>query len=431
MGKSYTTIVDDVETRLQDAGIDPGGVANQVFAAAEIQALIPEALAFVSRYKPWEYKVTKTTSTTSRDLALSTGDKWRLIDVVKAEYEVDQDPREFRNVSRWGDTLTLALDSIPATAADVSLFMRKVHLLQSALGTTDTAGAIDTGAAAGAVSLALKSLGTGTINEMSTLTIAGDSTTYYVISTATIAANAATVSIWPPLAAAVLADAVVTLTVTDSTMDPIVEDHLVRLLAARMAISKATKSYAQVNTAITTLGTAVTAIGAIAAMIAQGITDTGSGRTAAGSATTAIGSGGTEFGLTDAQVDLAVAALVTANTLLNKLNVGGGGQDYHGQAAADVGAAQGFALSGQTFLQQAAADHANAASYYQAAAAEYAAAGRKAEEAIANLRLVATRLQLAQGGDRFLVWGRGELAEIKADLQRLGGYPDSARYARD
>jgi hypothetical protein len=83
--------------------------------------------------------------------------------------------------------------------------------------TTDLAGAINGAAAKGATSLTLDALGTGTITAGDTLTIAGDTTSYAVTAAVTIAANAATVSISPPLQVAADDDAVVTLVSDDET----------------------------------------------------------------------------------------------------------------------------------------------------------------------------------------------------------------------
>ncbi|KKL00839.1 hypothetical protein LCGC14_2628440, partial [marine sediment metagenome] len=69
--------------------------------------------------------------------------------------------------------------------------------------------------------------------------------------------------------------------------------------------------------------------------------------------------------------------------------------------------------------------------YYSAAAAELRAAGEKADEAITNLRLVATRLQVSQGGLNYERWGRTELAQVEAELRAYGGLPQTVRYPED
>ena len=687
MSKAYSAIVDDAEALLQDS-------ANAVFATTEFDTIMNEALAAISMFNPWEYKLTKTTTADSYDITLSAGDKWRLLKgsgykgtgIVKAEYTVDQNPRRFRGLTRFGDVLSLELSTRPSSAVNVYLFMNKIHMLQKQIGTTDTAGAVKTLGAIGDITLALKLLGTDTIDEMTTVAIAGDSTVYYVTTQATITANEATVSIWPPLAAAAAVDAVVTLSLTGSTLDMILEGFLARWLAAQAAISKASKSYAQVDTAITALASAVTAIGAIAtritqgvadvasgrasavlgktaieaiaARITQGITDVASGRASAGlgvmvvasiaaritQAISDLSSGRTEaakvsaildtanteidkitallndisgaqkdiadgkielnkapavvtmataaIGLVNARIAQALTDIISARTaialgvttlvqsakemdnfdveavkaqlalsmgssLVDKITLGEGAREYMAQSAQDVTVANGFMCSGRGYLQklsgdfnnaaadygaaareldaaterireaqvnleqanvdmaanrgiieiaitkiricqtyineaqgyvmeantrmannasytqsalgelragsskaeearadianadsylqignaelrvgaskagEAAADHANAGSYFSAAASEFRGAGEKTQEAIANLRLVATRLQVSAGGLRYEEWGRRELANLQKEMLAYGGYPRSIRYARD
>ncbi len=661
MAKTYAQIVDDAEALLQDS-------ANAVFAATEFDSIMTEALVAISQFKPWQYRLTKTTTTDSYDIELTLGDKWRLLEgsgykgtgIVKAEYLVDQNPRKFRGLTIFANTLTLELDSPPSSAVNVYLYMNKIHLLQKEIGTTDTTGAIKTQAAVGATALGLKSLGTGTINEMTYLSITGDATTYVVIAQATIAANEATVSIWPPLQAVAAADAVVTLALAAATFDITLEGYLARYLAAQAAISKATLTLQQVKTAITTLTNAGTAIEAIAALtalattantgdialgraaevlaattitaatvgstarITQAVADIASGRAelvkivgatpgagildtvnteidkmlallgaSAGGATKDLTDGRTELEKSDdlitagatimsaaiigvaamletitnantgslklakdaialgvksindtlsahteiGKIDaattgplvVAASALATGAPLLNTIQPGDGAKEYMAQAAQDVGLAQGYLMSGQGYLQEAAANFNNAVSdlavtskildvatakiqeghtkfdeataditlnrayiessmaklrvaqayfqeaqgyvmeinarigantsyiqsaigelraasgknaegqiylasaqgYYAAAAADFRAASEKANEAIAGLRLVASRLQVSQGGLRYEEWGRRQLAEVRQELLNHGGCPYSVRYARD
>ncbi len=571
--KSYSEILDDAEMLVQDAGIDPSPPgANSVFATAELDALMPSALTRISYFKPWTKKTTKSTVADTRDITLTTGDKWRLLGIKKAQYEVDKDPPRDRGVSPIFDSVvSIKISARPSSAGDIYFFWNKNHILLSATGASTTSGAIKTAAAVGAVSLDLDGLGTGTIDETSSFTIAGDTTVYYVIAGATITTNEATVSIWPPLVTAVSGTEVVTLAVTNTIEEIPLEGYLARWLAATACISKSTKSYAQVNEAIATIALGVTAVAAIAARITQAVADIASGRvesakisaildtanteldkigarltqattdvaagrteadkipaivTAAGTAiasvaarvtqtltdiasartaialgVTAIASADTEMGLANAQVDLGVTALASGNSLLNTIPVGGGAPEYMGQAASDVGAAQGFVLSGQGLLQKSSADFNNASidlgvaareidagvldireaqanleqananmganrtyidqavaqlrlaqgyfqeaqgyvmesntrlatngAYLQSAGGELRAASEKSDEAIVNLRLVATRLQVSQGGLNYERWGRTELVRVETELRAYAGYPTSVRYPED
>lgn len=423
MSRAYSAIRTDISSFLQDS-------SNAVFSTAELDTYIPNALIRLSHSIPWQYKVTKTTTADSYDITLSAGDKWRLTGIEKLEYLVDKNPRRFRGFTRFADVVSINVDSRPSSAVSVYFFMNKVHLLSVQIGTSDTAGAVKTQGAVGDVTLALKSLGTGTIDETASFTIAGDTTTYYVTSQATIAANEATVSIWPSLAAVAAVDAVVTLSLS-STLETQHEDFLVRLVAARAAISKSTLSYQQVNTAITTIANAATAIADIAAMITTGLASSTSGKAQAALGATAVILANAEYDKMVTAIELQKTAVASGLALANTIPVGGGLGDYLATANGDAGEAQARMLNGQAYLQEASADHSNAAQYYSAAAAELRAAGEKAQEANANLSLVATRLRVSDNGRNYENWGRVELAKVEQELDALNGYRHSVRYPRD
>jgi hypothetical protein len=209
------------------------------------------------------------------------------------------------------------------------------------------------------------------------------------------------------------------------------DDLLARWLAAQAAISKATTYYQQVNTCITTLASAVTAIGAVAARITQAITDAASIRTSASAGAAAILLGNAEFDKMATEVGLGKTALASGASLINTIPVGGGAAEYMGQAAADVGIAHGYLSTGQSYLQEASADNANANDYANAAAAELRAASEKISEGITNLRLVGTRLQVSDGGRQYERWGREELARVMTDLRKYGGLPIAKRFPQD
>lgn len=308
--KTYAEIINDCETLAQDAGVDPSGVANQVFATAELDSFMPAALSRISYLgKPWQIKTTKATVADTRDITLTTGDKWRLLGILKLEYLTDQDPPVYRGLTRFGDVVSILIDKAPTSADDIYFFFNKIHILLKETGADSTAGKIKTTAAVGAVSLALDNLGTGTINEMTTIAITGDTTVYYVIIDATIATNEATVSIWPPLTAEATAATVITLSVTASSLDDIpLEDFLARWLAAKACISKATKSYSQVNQAIATIANSATAIADLAALTALATIAT-TGDIALGRASSVLGA--TAIAEIGAIIDKAETATTT------------------------------------------------------------------------------------------------------------------------
>ena len=83
-----------------------------------------------------------TTDGTTRDIILT---DWDFEDLEKisqfdgVEYPVDQSPKEYVNFLKSGKILTLKWDAIPAAADDVYIYPQRRHILQEAIGTTDTA----------------------------------------------------------------------------------------------------------------------------------------------------------------------------------------------------------------------------------------------------------------------------------------------------
>jgi len=58
-----------------------------------------------------------------------------LVEVKKVEYPVDEQPRQFRNFSVWGDILRMALDSAPGAGESVYLYCAKYHSLSDTVST--------------------------------------------------------------------------------------------------------------------------------------------------------------------------------------------------------------------------------------------------------------------------------------------------------
>ncbi len=363
---------------------------------------------------------------------------------------------------------------------------------------TDWTGELTAGAAEGGVRIAIDGLsGTEVIEVGEQFTLENHRSVYIVNRQVTLSSGAEDIDFYPPLEAATLDSDDITF--RKSSLTPEEENYLIRLVAARACISKSTLYYAQVNAAITQCTNAATAIGDVAALITLATTAT-TGDIAKGRASTVLGAtaitalaaiiakaehdttGFTKLGSTEiadaltvigaasdefdkivaattGPTALATSSLVTGLALVNTIPIGGGAAEYMGQAASNIGVAQGHALAGQTYLQEASAELNSAASYFQAsstelstsgakaqeaianfsnaashfnaATADFRAAGEKVNEAISNLRLVGSRLQVAQGGLRFEEFGRRELAQVESELRSHAGYPTSKRYMRE
>ena len=107
---------------------------------------------------------------------------------------------------------------------------------------TDWAGTLAASAAVAATAISTLALqSAGTIEEGEELTIENHRTTYIVVADATIAANTAAVSIFPGLEAAASSTWVITF--RKSTLLPNQEEILADLVAARLAINKASKFF--------------------------------------------------------------------------------------------------------------------------------------------------------------------------------------------
>jgi hypothetical protein len=121
----------------------------------------------------------------------------------------------FLHADKRGDTTTVKSGSM-GRLYGIDWYVDQ-NIKTHTVGTVDLAGAItdDPSVAAGATTIHVGSLGTGTINKGSIITIAGNTGKYVVTANATIAANAATLTIYPALNDAVLKDAVVTIHAAD------------------------------------------------------------------------------------------------------------------------------------------------------------------------------------------------------------------------
>jgi len=425
--------------------------------------------------------------------------------IKSVEYPIGT-PRNFSEISddvielEVYDSIIPDSDSTLTKLNDVQVLI-KFAVPQIVCQLTDLKGEVHTAGVADAKTMQIKSFTDAEIVEAGDqFTIENHVTTYTVTTGVTLnyqTAAGSNIGFYPGLEADAPGDSIICF--KKSSLKPAEENFLIRLVSARACISKSTLYYAQVNTAITQCTDAATAIGDIAALITLATTAS-TGDIALGRAQTALGATAVtaiaaiiakaeaastgDIALGRAEIVKALDAIILANAefdkivvastgpmalaasslasgllLVNTIPVGGGAAEHMGQAASNVGASQGYALSGQIYLQEtsadlnaaasnfraasleletsgakareAAANFSNATSHFNAATADFKAAGEKANEAIANLRLVASRLQVSQGGLRYETWGRTELAQVESELRTYGGFPSSRRYARN
>ncbi len=272
MAQTFAEIIDACELLLQDK-------TNVIFSAADdLNPLLPRCMREISKYSSYEPIFTGTLAA-SKIYTLPTDLLHELIDLpMYCEYEVDQDPIEYRNLKKRSyNTVVIDVSTTPTVGDSIYLFPKKKHVLNNEPGTDDLAGdvqtttakdisilpvhalgsgtiyadstimiamtgAVNATTAAGLSSLAVKSLYTGTIKKNSTFVIAGDATTYTVTADATISGNVATLAFTPVLAAQATLDAVVTITTPSFTItaDAVIAGNAATLYIAPPLSTQAT-----------------------------------------------------------------------------------------------------------------------------------------------------------------------------------------------
>jgi hypothetical protein len=101
--------------------------ANYRWSDDELDRHVTRAVRELSLAAPLEGKAVLTTTAGSRDLSLtSLADR---VSIEAVEYPVGQYPPSYVSFSAWADTLTLLVDSAPASAQSVTVFYGKLHLL--------------------------------------------------------------------------------------------------------------------------------------------------------------------------------------------------------------------------------------------------------------------------------------------------------------
>lgn len=153
-----------------------------------------------------------------------------------------------RNWQRFDDVLEIDVDRVDDSDStlstlgniDVLIRFQKPHILCQL---TDFSGTFAATAAAAATSISATALqGAGTIEVGEEFNIQYHKSTYVVAGSVTIASSAATISLYPPLEAAV-ASTGWTITFRQTTLRPHDEDILADLAAARLSLSKASKYF--------------------------------------------------------------------------------------------------------------------------------------------------------------------------------------------
>lgn len=120
--RTHTEISDAISQRLQDTG-------EAIWDDDQKNKIIRDALLEITRYAPYSVKdesLTLTGGSKELDVSAVTGVK----EIIKAEWTVDKDPQNFRNIL-WVDkgTIRLLIDADPSTGDACYLYLEKYHHL--------------------------------------------------------------------------------------------------------------------------------------------------------------------------------------------------------------------------------------------------------------------------------------------------------------
>jgi len=129
MSKNLSAIRATVSQFLNDEFVSG---SSQDFQNDELDLHIADCLVEISQRRPYEVKETLTTAS-SKDLNISTIED--LLEVDKAEFPVGSDPPDYRNVSTFGNTLTIDIDTKPTAGKTIYLYCHKVHQLTESAST--------------------------------------------------------------------------------------------------------------------------------------------------------------------------------------------------------------------------------------------------------------------------------------------------------
>ncbi len=143
MGKRMPEILTIARQFLADEFVDEEN--DLTWEADELEIYAEHCVVEISSHSPLKSKETLTTTANSRELDISDIDN--LIEVEFVEYPVDQWPRQFREVERYGNTLYMVISAAPTNNnINIYAYCNLVHTLnddESTLGPKEELALID------------------------------------------------------------------------------------------------------------------------------------------------------------------------------------------------------------------------------------------------------------------------------------------------
>ena len=109
--------------------------ANYRWTDDELDRHIAHAVKDFSEYLPYEQKVTKATTSGSRELDMSTITDRIMVEAV--EYPGDNFPKRYQRFALWGDILTILGDEVP-DGSNAYIYYGKLHTLDATSSTIPT-----------------------------------------------------------------------------------------------------------------------------------------------------------------------------------------------------------------------------------------------------------------------------------------------------
>ena len=106
--------------------------SNYRWTDNELDRHIAHAVKDFSEAIPYQQKVTKATTSGSREIDISTITDRIMVEVV--EYPVDRFPKKYQRFALWADTVTLLGDEVP-DGSNADIFYGKLHTLDASSST--------------------------------------------------------------------------------------------------------------------------------------------------------------------------------------------------------------------------------------------------------------------------------------------------------
>jgi hypothetical protein len=401
-----TTYITDLITRaryhLKDA-------SKVVWSDNDLTDYIKQAVGDLSAARPYEQTGTVYFRGGTRDLDLGVLSSLPS-KVVRVEYDVDQDPREFRNFTTFGNAVTVELSTLPTGDVGVS---------GKASGTTANK-LVDATLSQFTTSM-VYALVTNDTDGTSTYITARDSTSILSVADDIFVAGDV-YTVYERVNARLYYEGKHTYDETTRTFPPEFEDIILDGIVA-YAIQRLASGYAAVKLAagITSLEAAATAIALVSARVTQAISDIN----------TARDNISVRLVIFDAEIDNMTARLANAAALIGSgddyittVNVADEvPQNYAAYAQQEVNNAAGSLEKARGALEQAAKD----ASYVDVATAELQAATTRLQEATANLSAATGYVNIATTMENLRYLSEDQMLLYKTrlrGLRKLKAYKD-------